>query len=60
MRKTVRNMRGMFTENSRSLLSARCRCKLARVVSVLQHVSSSVELQMLCEEFEALLQGRLL
>lgn len=60
MRKNVRNLRGMFTEDSRSLLFACGRYKLAWSVPHMQHLSLAAELQMLRQELEALLQGRLL
>ena len=60
MRKNVRNLRRMFTEDSRSLFSA-CRWyKLAWSMPYLQYLSSSLELQVLRTKLETLLQGRLL
>lgn len=56
MRENVRNLRRMFTKDSRPLLFARGGYKLARSVSLVQHLPSHAELQVLREELEALLQ----
>lgn len=60
MRENVRDMRGMFAEDSWPILLACCRYELARSVPLLQHLPLAAELQVLREKLEALLQGRLL
>lgn len=60
MRENVRDMRGMLAEDSRPILFASCRYELARSVPLLQHLPLAAELQVLRQEREAILQGRLL
>lgn len=60
MRENLRDLRRMFAEDSRPLLSASGRHQLARSVPHVQHLPLAAELQMLCEKLEALLQRRLL